>query len=141
MSAAWIAIAEPKIKHWEQFRSEPYWDFGQWSNGYGQHCEKGAAPITEEQASLRLAAYLAGLAARIMPLIKVPVTDNQGAALLMLVYNIGVPAFTKSTLLKRLNAGLHKEAADQFLVWKKSKGKTLPGLVKRRADERALFLS
>lgn len=145
MSAAWIAIAEPKIKHWEQFRADPYWDFGQWSNGYGQHCEKGAAPITEEQASLRLAAYLAGLAAKIMPLVKVKLTDNQGAALLMLVYNIGIPNFTKSTLLRKLNAGDHQGAAEQFLVWNKSRvnGKlvVLGGLKKRRADERALFLS
>lgn len=145
MSAAWITIAEPKIKHWEQFRSEPYWDFGQWSNGYGQRCDQHAAPITEEQASANLAAYLENLVTKINSLIKVKLTDNQGAALLVIVYNIGIPNFTKSTLLKKLNKGDYKGAADQILVWNKGRvgGKlvVLGGLKKRRADERALFLS
>lgn len=141
MTAEWIAVALPKVKHWEQFRAAPYWDFGQWSYGYGMKCERDSAPITEPQASEILETHLAALAAKIAPLIKVKLTDNQGAALLMFVYNVGVPAFTKSTMLKKLNMRDFSGAADQFGKWVKSKGKMLGGLVKRRADERALFLS
>ena len=38
-------------------------------------------------------------------------------------------------------SGSFDEAADAFLMWTKAAGKVLPGLVKRRNDERALFLS
>ncbi|MCD9436513.1 lysozyme, partial [Klebsiella pneumoniae] len=46
-----------------------------------------------------------------------------------------------STLLKKLNAGDIKGAADEFLRWNKSGGKVLNGLTRRREAERALFLS
>lgn len=68
-------------------------------------------------------------------------TDNQRAALISLVFNIGTGAFAGSTLLRKLNAGDVSGAADQFLVWKKVKGVDSPGLLARRTSERALFLS
>jgi lysozyme len=33
------------------------------------------------------------------------------------------------------------EAAEEFMKWTKGGGKVLPGLLKRRRDERALYLS
>lgn len=69
-----------------------------------------------------------------------PLSQNQFDALVSLVFNIGGTNFAASTLLKRLNARLYPEAADQFLVWNKQAGKVLGGLVKRRARERELFL-
>jgi lysozyme len=137
----WIAIATPMIKRWEAFRANPYWDYGQWSIGYGQKSEKDAAPITEERASAMLAAYLVELVSKISPLIKAKVTANQGAALLSFSYNLGHGALAKSTLLKKLNAGDYDGAAGQFGRWTKSGGKELPGLVKRRNAERELFRS
>lgn len=139
--ADWLSIAMPHIKRFEAFRAAPYWDHGQWSQGYGLKCGEHDPPITEETASQWLAAYLVGLIGKIVPLIKVKLTPNQGAALTSFAYNLGSDALAKSTLLKKLNAGDYQGAADQFLRWTKSSGKTLPGLVKRRADERALFLS
>jgi lysozyme len=73
--------------------------------------------------------------------VAVPITDNQRAALVSLVFNIGSGAFGTSTLLRKLNAGDYKAAADQFLVWKKAGGVDVPGLLRRRESERALFLS
>ncbi|WP_038342573.1 lysozyme [Acinetobacter sp. A47] len=70
----------------------------------------------------------------------VPLTQNQFDALVSLTYNIGEGNFTSSTLLKMLNAGNYRGAADQFLVWNKSKGQVLNGLVRRRKVERELFL-
>lgn len=72
--------------------------------------------------------------------VAVPLNQNQFDALVSLTYNIGEAAFKSSTLLKKLNAGDFAGAADQFLVWNKSKGKVLNGLVNRRAAERTLFL-
>lgn len=70
----------------------------------------------------------------------VPLSQNQFDALVSLVYNIGETAFSNSTLLKKLNAKDYQGAADQFPRWNKGGGQVLKGLVRRRADERDLFL-
>jgi lysozyme len=41
----------------------------------------------------------------------------------------------------KTNRGDFEEAAEEFMKWTKAAGKVLPGLVKRRQDERALYLS
>ncbi len=73
-------------------------------------------------------------------LVKVPLTPNQHAALVSLAFNIGLGAFGGSTLLRVLNQGQYREAADQFLRWDKDDNRVLPGLTKRRKAERKLFL-
>jgi lysozyme len=47
----------------------------------------------------------------------------------------------RSGLRMKTNRGDFDEAADEFLKWTKAAGKVLPGLVKRRKDERAMYLS
>jgi hypothetical protein len=49
--------------------------------------------------------------------------------------------FRKSTLLRLLNRKRYDAAARQFDVWVRGGGKKLPGLVRRRAEEAALFKS
>ena len=141
----WVKISQPSIEGFEDFRAEPYWDFGQYSHGFGLKCEKNTPPITREKAREMLTAYLTAKAREIAPLIKVKITPNQGAALLSLVYNIGITNFSKSTLLKLLNSADVLGAAAQFHVWNKGTiggvKKTLPGLINRRAAEKKLFLT
>lgn len=76
--------------------------------------------------------------------VKVELNENQVAACVSLCFNIGERNFQKSNLLRYLNAGNYQAAADSFRSWSKArkKGKLveLPGLVKRRAAEKALFL-
>ncbi len=67
-------------------------------------------------------------------------TQNQFDALASFCFNVGLGAFEKSTLFVRLKAGDPAGAASQFARWIYADGKTLPGLVKRRAAERALFM-
>lgn len=69
------------------------------------------------------------------------VTQAQYDALVSLTFNIGGPAYCRSTLARKLNAGDCQGAADEFPRWVRAKGKVLPGLVKRRAEERARFLT
>ena len=69
-------------------------------------------------------------------LVKVPLGQNEFNALVSLVYNIGVGAFSSSTVLRKLNAGDRRGAADAFLMWRIGG----PGLIFRRQRERALFL-
>ncbi len=72
--------------------------------------------------------------------IGVPLNENQFSALVSFAFNLGTAALANSTLLKLLRKGDLQGAADQFPRWALAAGKKLPGLVKRRADERELFL-
>jgi lysozyme len=56
------------------------------------------------------------------------------------VYNVGSGNFASSTLLKLMQAGNMRAAAEQFLVWDKIKGVASNGLLRRRKVERELFL-
>jgi lysozyme len=67
-------------------------------------------------------------------------TDNQFAALVSFAYNCGVGNLKSSSLLKHFNSGKIQEAAQEFLRWTKAKGVVMPGLVRRREAEKALFL-
>ena len=67
--------------------------------------------------------------------VKVPLAQNQFDALYSLCFNIGGTAFKNSTVVKRINAGDMKGAADAILMWNK------PAVLEnRRKRERALFL-
>jgi lysozyme len=68
------------------------------------------------------------------------INQNQVDALISLIYNIGIRAFRDSTLRDYVNEGYVSLAADEFPKWRKSGGKILKGLVKRRAEERSLFM-
>ncbi|MDR1662581.1 MAG: lysozyme [Azoarcus sp.] len=73
--------------------------------------------------------------------VKVPVSIAEATALADFVFNVGGPQFSKSTLLKKLNAGDYEGAANEFPRWIYSNGEDMPGLVIRRQAERDLFLS
>ena len=73
--------------------------------------------------------------------VKVPLNQNQFDALVSFAYNVGVGALKQSTTLRKLNAGDYASAADALTMWTKCKGKVLAGLVRRRKEERALFLT
>lgn len=78
----------------------------------------------------------------IQRVVKVPINNNQLCALISLCYNIGNGGLSKSTLIKKLNAGAPKiDVANEFLKWDKAGGRTLAGLTRRRKAERALFLA
>ena len=55
-------------------------------------------------------------------------------------YNVGIGAFSKSTLLKKINMNLCKEASLEFDKWAKSGGVIYKGLLRRRNDEEANFV-
>ena len=75
-------------------------------------------------------------------LITCPLTDNEFGALVSLSFNVGLGNIQASTLRRKLNRGDSKtECADEFLKWDKAGGRKVAGLTRRRAAERALFLS
>jgi GH24 family phage-related lysozyme (muramidase) len=66
--------------------------------------------------------------------------QNEFDALVSWAFNVGCGAAARSTLMRKLNAGDRKGAADELLRWDKAGGKSLPGLSRRRRAERELFL-
>jgi lysozyme len=71
------------------------------------------------------------------------VLGRQGAfdACVSFAFNAGLGNFQRSTIRMKANRGEWEEAAEAFMQWTKGGGKELPGLVKRRKAEKALFLS
>lgn len=68
-------------------------------------------------------------------------TDNERDALTSFAYNVGAGALKESTLAEKLNAGDKAGAAAEFDRWVHGEdAEVLPGLVTRRAEEKALFL-
>ena len=71
------------------------------------------------------------------------VVGHQGRfdALVSFAFNVGLGNLQRSSLRMKTNRGEFEEAADEFMKWTKAGGRVLPGLVKRRQDERALYLN
>jgi GH24 family phage-related lysozyme (muramidase) len=113
-----------------------------WTIGYGHYGPdvKQNMKITQAQADAYLKSDVARFEKAVNNNVKVPINQNQFDALVSFTYNCGEGALQRSDLLKLLNQGKYKEAANQFDLWNKSGGKVLAGLVKRRAKEKELFL-
>ena len=137
------------VKRWEGLRLEAYPDPGSkdgnpWTIGYGHTSDafmkvyKGQK-ITRDQAEAALEYDLGEAEAIVLRLVKVPLTDGQRGALTSFVFNVGEGNFSKSTLLKRLNAGDYDAVPGQLAKWVKNDGKTMKGLVNRRAAEAGLW--
>lgn len=96
--------------------------------------------ITEEEGEKKFADEIKAFEDAVTQLVTVPINSNEADALISFSYNVGISAFKRSTLLKRLNKGDRTGAAQDFKLWNKGGGRVLPGLVSRRAREAALFL-
>jgi lysozyme len=112
-----------------------------WTIGYGHTAtaEPGQT-ITAREANDLLAGDLLMFEKGVTAAVKVPLTDNQFAALVAFAFNVGLAAFGRSTLLRHLNTKRYAMAAEEFLRWNKVNGEELGGLTRRRTAERALFL-
>ncbi|BEO35863.1 hypothetical protein SMQE32_48000 (plasmid) [Serratia marcescens] len=130
------------IKEFEGLRLHTYkCPADRWTIGYGHTADVSANDvITEAQAISLLYQDVAESERAVNKYVHVPLTQNQFDALVSFVFNLGVGSFRTSTLLKKLNTGDYDDAAQEFGRWIHAGGKALPGLVRRREAERALFL-
>lgn len=134
------------IKEHEGFRLKAYQDSGGvWTVGYGSIRGLDGKPIkkgqeiTAEEAQELLDRDADSAVRAVERHVKVPLTDEQRAALVSFAYNVGNEALRTSTLLKKLNSGDYEGAAREFPRWNKVKKKVIPGLTNRRRAEAALF--
>ncbi len=130
------------IKGCEGCRLVPYRDSaGVWTDGYGNThgVVPAGPPIGQAKAEADLMRNLAAAEADVARLARVALTQGQFDALVSFTFNLGAGALGGSTLLRKLNAGDAAGAAAEFGKWVHAGGEVLPGLVTRRARERALF--
>ncbi len=130
------------IKKFEGLRLKAYkCPAGVWTIGYGSTVGVvGGQEITEADAEAFLKYDLFDPELFIDFYVTVPLAQEQFDALVSLVFNIGIGAFRKSTLLKKLNAGDYRGAAKEFDRWTRAGGIVLSGLIGRRRIEKELFL-
>ncbi|CAL1240893.1 lysozyme [Candidatus Methylocalor cossyra] len=72
--------------------------------------------------------------------VKVPLNQNQLDALTSFTFNLGCGNLERSTLLTKLNRGDYRSVPQELNKWVYAGGKKLPGLVRRRKAEGALFM-
>jgi lysozyme len=133
----------------EGLRTTAYQDqVGVWTIGIGSTFHKDSRPVKKgDKITIDEAYELAELVAadfynQIKDAVNIEQTEQQWWALLSLTYNIGVGAFKKSTLVKRINEKKSMVEIEQaFMMWVKAGGKVLPALVTRRKAEFKLYNS
>ena len=132
-----------KLKSFEGCRLQAYQDAAKvWTIGYG-HTKgvKKGDNITQVEAEAYLREDVEEVEGQILAL-NLNLTQPQFDALTSFVYNVGIGAFKKSTLLRFIREGRSEnDIKKQFCSWVYSNGRTLPGLVKRREWEAIRFFS
>jgi lysozyme len=138
------------IAHFEGFRGQLYNDpVGHCTIGCGHLVHHGPINGSEPEEFKRGITRARGLellqddastaSHEITRSVKVRLSQSQYDALISFAFNVGNGAFRDSTLLKLLNQGDYASVPAQLNRWTKAGGKTLPGLVRRRRAEGALF--
>ncbi len=139
------------IKDTEGFSKYKYWDYSQWTIGYGTRCGADEYPngITEAEAERLLRNFTADFADCVNNFAidyNIELTQNQFDALVCMSYALGNLWYAydefdlKTILINGSENYSFLEIAKAFGEWRKAGGSVLQGLVKRREEETKLFL-
>lgn len=142
LSAAAVMAGSGTVSYFEGKENRAYVDpVGIYTICYGETrgVKKGDYK-TDEECLESLASELVEHEKGMLKVVKVPLSTKEQAAYLSFTYNLGVKAFTNSTLLRKLNSGDRVGACNELLRWNKANGKVLNGLTKRRQEENKLCL-
>lgn len=139
------------IAQWEGFSANAYNDpANNATGGYGHLIHLGplnGSPaeaewrnLTEAEGKRRLAADIVSYAHAVEQYVRVPLTQNQFAALVSFTFNVGPGNLQSSQLLAVLNMGNYSEVPGQLMRWiYGSDGNQYPGLIRRRKAEGELW--
>ncbi len=145
-----------KIQEWEGSRARAYRDAGgHLTIGVGHLLTKSelmsgkiliqgqavryAAGLNVSQILALLGQDLTGAEQAVNDGLQVELSQNQFDALVSFCFNVGAAAFRNSTLLRLLNRGDYNNVPLQLRRWVRCNGEVVPGLVKRREQEIALW--
>jgi lysozyme len=142
VSVAGLAL----IRKFEGLRTTAYRDAARvLTIGYG-HTSKAGPPlvhegmtITPREADMILSRDVRKFEERVNKAVKVPLNQAQFDALVSFVFNTG--RLEDTTLLAFLNRGNYAAVPAQMMQWTRAGGKTLQGLVNRRAAEASKWSS
>jgi lysozyme len=142
LGAACAALAIGCVQHFEGRRHEVYLDpvaIPTVCDGItGRDVRLGDAPRTDAQCDDLLVQRLQAIDAAIEPCVHRPMTPGEHAAFLSFSYNAGPQRFCHSTMVRKFNAGDAAGACAELSKWIYAGPNVLPGLVKRRAEERRM---
>ena len=135
------------IKQFESLRLDAYvCPAGVWTVGWG-HTDgvREGLRITEDLAEEFLRQDVELVERGLAKVIRSPLTQGQHDALVSLCFNLRggalrLPAIAPK-LVARINEGDFAAAADELLDIDRANGQVMPGLVRRRAAERSLFVA
>jgi GH24 family phage-related lysozyme (muramidase) len=130
------------IKRWEGERLTAYLcPANVWTIGVGHTAAMGypkpvaGMKITSDEATAILRRDLASIERDVDAVVDVRLNQRQFDTLVSFVFNVGIGAFRKSTLLKKLNDSKYDEVPNELMKWTRAGGRTLDGLVNRRKAE------
>lgn len=140
--AGWLALAVAAVGVYEGFSATAYPDIiGVPTICYGETMGvKLGEKATREQCDEKLSARLAEFNSGVDSCVHVVLPDTRRVAFVSLAYNIGIPAFCRSTTVRKINAGDVPGACDAMLLFNRAGGKVVAGLTKRRQSEREMCL-
>lgn len=125
------------IKKHEGFDRKAFWDYKQWTNGYGTRAKFPGEVIDRNTAEQRFREEIAKAAA-IVDRHAPNAPPGVRAALTSLTYNAG-DKWASSGLGQAVRSGDWNAARDRFLQYNKAGGSVLPALARRRNDEATWF--
>ena len=131
------------IKDFESLRLKAYrCPAGVWTIGYGHTAGVRPHDTIDELEAERL------LVNDLIPIEELVIREcdginqNQLDALVSFVFNVGISAFLRSTLLRCVKANpANPNIRNEFARWNKAKGVLLAGLIRRRRAEANLYFA
>ena len=138
------------IKNFEGFAKYPYWDYSQYTVGYGTHCPSEDLAryqkdgITEEEAEALLREYITAMEETLNTFIKRygwQLNQAQFDALGSFTYNCGALWLYNSTGIRTaINNGVTGvDFVQELSRWCNAGGQVVPGLINRRLCEGKLY--
>ncbi|MBE6687387.1 MAG: hypothetical protein E7591_09220 [Ruminococcaceae bacterium] len=139
------------IKGFEGFSKYAYWDYSQWTIGYGTKCGENEYPdgITVEEAELLLQKAMERYEMALNSFLgyyDIFLFQNQYDALASLTYNVGASwlkneeSLLRTYLLNGITNYTDEEVLTAFLQYISAGGEVNEGLVQRREKEALCFL-
>jgi lysozyme len=128
------------IRNTERLALTAYPDGDGYSIGYGHFGAQKGETITKARAEQLFTADVARFEKLVNDWTPHVRLQQQFDALVSFAYNIGEGGYRQSTAARLQNEGNELGAADALRMWTKSQGVTDPRLVRRREQERSLYL-
>lgn len=142
LSASLILAGGTLVAPWEGKENTAYKDVvGVWTQCYGNtNNVDRTKPKTDDECTDELAEELVKYNTQMKKYVHVPLTTGQEAAFTSITYNIGVGAWSKSSMVRLLNNGQYTEACQFLMRYNRAGGVEYRGLTNRRKAEMEVCL-